>query len=337
VGVLNAASLALPPDIISLLPGVLQTLASPTLIAPSAGATTEILDLMITSGTSAGPPVDVDLLGLQITTSNIDAHLLAQTGDGNLLGNLLFNAANLLNPGNSATLLSLLAQLADLTFIVPGQPSPNPGSPIPGDFNSNGVVDAADYVVWRKLVSAETTQSSQSTIFASSNLAAEDYDVWKAHFGMTASSHGAASSSSLPNSQIENAAITERAFAFPTVDHRQANSSQEIGTTHPASRHIVETAFDQIAAQPSTSSKTLNRASEGRSTKFSFDRLSNLDMRRDALLTAYQASLPASQRDGLHFETAGGKELDHIFDEFETVTLAEELLREDPTHAFTML
>ena len=81
-----------------LLPSVCRR-CLPTLIAPSPGATTEILDLVISSGTSAGPPVDVDLLGLQITTSNIDAHLSAQTGDGQLLGNLLYNAANLLNPG----------------------------------------------------------------------------------------------------------------------------------------------------------------------------------------------------------------------------------------------
>jgi hypothetical protein len=43
-----------------------------------------------------------------------------------------------------------------------------------GDYDENGVVDAADYVVWRKGLGTIYTQA--------------DYDVWRAHFGQTASS-----------------------------------------------------------------------------------------------------------------------------------------------------
>jgi hypothetical protein len=117
VGVLNASSLVLSGDALGILPSVLQTLASPLLIADEPGATTEILDLLISSDSAAGPPVDVDLLGLNVSTSNIEAHLLAQTGDGKLLGNLLYNAANLLNDGLPTSLLSILAQLGSLTPI----------------------------------------------------------------------------------------------------------------------------------------------------------------------------------------------------------------------------
>ncbi len=41
-----------------------------------------------------------------------------------------------------------------------------------GDYNQNGVVDAADYVVWRKGLGTIYTQN--------------DYDVWCAHFGLSA-------------------------------------------------------------------------------------------------------------------------------------------------------
>lgn len=41
-----------------------------------------------------------------------------------------------------------------------------------GDYNHNGVVDAADYAVWRNGLGTLYTQS--------------DYDVWRAHFGLTA-------------------------------------------------------------------------------------------------------------------------------------------------------
>ena len=47
---------------------------------------------------------------------------------------------------------------------------------LPGDFNFDGTVDAADYVVWRKNFGTQTS-----------------YDVWRSHFGQTATS-GAATS-----------------------------------------------------------------------------------------------------------------------------------------------
>ena len=60
------------------------------------------------------PPVQADLLGLVVTTSDVNAELWARTGDGLVLGNLLYNVANLLNQGNTASLLLLLTQLAQL-------------------------------------------------------------------------------------------------------------------------------------------------------------------------------------------------------------------------------
>jgi hypothetical protein len=46
---------------------------------------------------------------------------------------------------------------------------------LPGDFNHDGSVDAADYVMWRKTGSPPG-----------------DYNVWRAHFGLTAGSGGVA-------------------------------------------------------------------------------------------------------------------------------------------------
>jgi hypothetical protein len=118
VGVLNASSLTLPASALALLPTPLQTLASSTLLTSKTTATAPILDLTIASPRkSKAPPVDVNLLGLDVTTSNITAHLSAQTGDGQILGNLLYNISNLLNPGESLTLLSLLTQLSQLTIV----------------------------------------------------------------------------------------------------------------------------------------------------------------------------------------------------------------------------
>jgi len=114
IGVLNASTLTLPPSAIASLPSVLQTLALPTLISATPGSTTTILDLIIANGANAGPPVDINLMGLQVTTSNIRATLKAKTGDGQILGNLLFNTAHLLDRGSSSTLLLLLTELSQL-------------------------------------------------------------------------------------------------------------------------------------------------------------------------------------------------------------------------------
>jgi hypothetical protein len=112
VGVLNASSLALAPGAIDALAPVLQNLSLPGLVnTTGAPATTPILNLAIASTDGTTPPVDVNLLGLNITTSNIQASLNATTGDGQVLGNLLYNVANLLNPGGTLNLLTILGQL----------------------------------------------------------------------------------------------------------------------------------------------------------------------------------------------------------------------------------
>jgi hypothetical protein len=46
----------------------------------------------------------------------------------------------------------------------------------PGDYNQNGTVDAADYVVWRKGVAVASTQAN--------------YNLWRANFGMTSAGGG---------------------------------------------------------------------------------------------------------------------------------------------------
>ncbi len=65
------------------------------------------------------------------------------------------------------------------------------GTALIGDYNHNGIVDAADYVTWRKGLGTTYTQS--------------DYDVWRAHFGETAGSGSGA---------IANAAVPEPTSAL---------------------------------------------------------------------------------------------------------------------------
>jgi hypothetical protein len=69
-------------------------------------------------------------------------------------------------------------------FIVLSIDIPEPT--LPGDYNQNGVVDAADYVVWRSTV-GEIGLGLAADGDGNNKIDAGDYYVWRAHFGSTAS------------------------------------------------------------------------------------------------------------------------------------------------------
>jgi hypothetical protein len=56
-----------------------------------------------------------------------------------------------------------------------------------GDYNNNGVVDAADYVVWRDHLNQSVTIPNDTT---PGTVSAADYDVWRANFGRSGAASG---------------------------------------------------------------------------------------------------------------------------------------------------
>jgi hypothetical protein len=80
--------------------------------------------------------------------------------------------------------------------------------PLPGDYNHNGAVDAADYVVWRK---TEGTPAG--------------YNAWRTHFGQPSGSGTAAVS---PSSAVPEPAalllITMGCFAAALVRDNRRNA-----------------------------------------------------------------------------------------------------------------
>ena len=73
------------------------------------------------------------------------------------------------------------------------------GAGLAGDYNLNGTVDAADYVIWRK-----TLGQTGSGLAADGNgdeiIDTEDYDVWRVNFDRTAGG-AAATSAIVPESE----------------------------------------------------------------------------------------------------------------------------------------
>jgi hypothetical protein len=77
---------------------------------------------------------------------------------------------------------------------------------LPGDYNSDGIVDAQDYGVWRKnvgLAGGATYATGDGD--RDGNVTVADYDIWRSHFGQTAS--GFASAGALASAIPEPSSI----------------------------------------------------------------------------------------------------------------------------------
>jgi formylglycine-generating enzyme len=74
-----------------------------------------------------------------------------------------------------------------------------PASPVAGDYNGNGSVDAADYVVWRNNSGAAFQLPNEVPGVTPGMVTQEDYDAWRTRFGNTAgSAAGNAANSPVP-------------------------------------------------------------------------------------------------------------------------------------------
>jgi hypothetical protein len=156
-------------------------------------------------GASAGQVQGVDfqqdtagLLEIELAGTGLnDFDRMTLIGQALLAGELNVSLLDGFSPvaGNAFSFLSAVGGVAG-TFDAVSLPALTPGlswsinynptnfqllvvQALAGDFNGNGNVDAADYVVWRKGLGTTYTQN--------------DYNVWRAHFGQTSGSGAGAS------------------------------------------------------------------------------------------------------------------------------------------------
>ena len=92
----------------------------------------------------------------------------------------------------------------------PPSGAPAPAS-LPGDFNGDGSVDAADYVVWRE------NGGSQA-----------EYDLWRANFGNTSPGSGTGASISLVNSS--NVSVVQAALGSTVDSPQHTTQSNDLRT-----------------------------------------------------------------------------------------------------------
>ena len=74
---------------------------------------------------------------------------------------------------------------------------------LPGDYNANGFVDAADYTTWRDNLNASIALPGENPIAATPGIVdQEDYDFWKAAFGAAGAGGGLGLSTSVPEPAV---------------------------------------------------------------------------------------------------------------------------------------
>jgi hypothetical protein len=134
-------------------------------------------------------------LGSLIGTKNLAGNTGSIAGTGTLSStsqigqitetlNIPINATFVLMPDATTTVnLTMTGQLIATSTFAPG---------IPGDYNQNGVVDAADYVLWRDQLGSSAALPNDDT----TGVGNDDYTRWRSNFGQSGSGGGAALSAS---------------------------------------------------------------------------------------------------------------------------------------------
>jgi hypothetical protein len=118
------------------------------------------------------------------------------------------------------------------------------GSALPGDYNRNGEVDAADQVVWRKVLGTIVTPYTGADGNGNGVVDQDDYGVWRAHFGQT---------SPPPIAGSDKSVAAEMNLSSPRAsDAKQAVEVRGAGETQRA-KLTRDSAFVDLAAPPARS------------------------------------------------------------------------------------
>jgi autotransporter-associated beta strand protein len=138
----------------------------------TSGTTT--IDLIDLGGISPGPKTLIDWTGASTPT----AITLAQFALGSVSPTLAGG--------------SLAISGTKLTYTIPGAVG------VPGDYSGNGMVDAADYTIWRDRLGQSYQLPNEVAGTTPGQVTVDDYNAWKSRFGNTSGSGSFAGGANVP-------------------------------------------------------------------------------------------------------------------------------------------
>jgi hypothetical protein len=172
------------------------------------------------------------------------------------------NLLNLVNDQRGGTFARVVGGAVDIgafelqTVAVPG---------LPGDYNSNQAVDAADFVIWRKTKGSDVPLYAGADGNGNSKIDDADYDVWRGNFGATSSGSGNAATSQpslvtveaqpeMTSAQPNDLAliatfISHTGLSSAHSDSSNHNRSSKVTTTSPVSRLARDEALLALTAE----------------------------------------------------------------------------------------
>jgi hypothetical protein len=110
---------------------------------------------------------------------------------------------------------------------------------LPGDYNQSTQVDAADYVSWRKAVDSTVTAYSGAYGNGNGVIDDADYTVWRAHFGMSLPSQGA---------EVENQVATLAETSAVAEGAAKSGTRALASLTHKRQIATIDSAFSVLGA-----------------------------------------------------------------------------------------
>ena len=176
--------------------------------------------------------------------------------------------------------------------------------PIPpavfGDYNQNGLVDGADYVLWRKtLGNTGVPAHSGADGDGDTTIDQEDYGVWRAHFGQTVPPPGAGSGAASAAEAAANESTGAETSLSLTIG--EPNQSIEPPPTssgeQPASQRDTPLPMLALGSSPFTPNRPASRGSVASQPTLAASP-------RDEALVAWLASQPGAKKQFDDFGTA---------------------------------
>jgi hypothetical protein len=215
------------------------------------------LTLRINRGDGSGAIVNNSTTALQLNGYSLESTSGALNGTGwnsldeqnvgnwqqneataNLLVETFFTGSTTVAPGGQLPLGNLFTtgKMEDVTgrFSTPDsllnllQVQFVTAAGVTGDYNNNGVVDAADYVVWRKNVNTATTLPNDST---PGTVNQADYEAWRANFGRTPGSASSLLGSAASSAQVpEPDTVSLLLLAMAAIASRRRGAASVSGS-----------------------------------------------------------------------------------------------------------